>query len=59
MFYLFVSVFVGFYAVHSVLRERKYELYVQVLAILIILVYCIVEYATNTLKHTDVKKVGL
>ena len=59
MFYLFVSVFVAFYAVHGVLRERKYELYVQVLAILIILVYCIVEYATNTLKHTAVKKVGL
>lgn len=49
------SVFVAFYAVHGVLRERKYELYVQILAILVILVYCIAEYSVNTKRHNDVK----
>ena len=57
--YLFYfSAFVAFYAVHGVLRERKYELYVQVLAILIILVYCIAEYAKNVKGHNDVKLVS-
>lgn len=49
------ATFVAFYAVHGVLRERKYELYVQVLAIVIILVYCIAEYAKNIKGHNDVK----
>ena len=53
-----LSVFVAFYAVHGVLRERKYELYVQILAILVILVYCIAEYSVNTKRHNDVKLVG-
>ena len=54
----YASAFVAFYAVHGVLRERKYELYVQVLAILIILVYCIAEYAKNVKGHNDVKLVS-
>jgi len=53
------SAFVAFYALHGVFRERKYELYVQVLAILIILLYCIVEYAIQTDRRNDVKLVRL
>lgn len=34
-----------FYVGHGVLRERVYELYVFIIAILVVLVYCIVEYA--------------
>lgn len=53
------AAFIAFYVFHGVLRERKYELYVQIVAILVILVYCIVEYAINTEKRTTVKLVRL
>lgn len=56
MFIIF-SVFVGFYTVHGVLRERKYELYVQVVAILVILLYCIVEYSVNSEGRKTIKLV--
>jgi len=52
------SVFVGFYTLHGVLRERRYELYVQVVAILIILLYCIVEYSVNVEGRKTIKLVN-
>ncbi|KAH3777687.1 hypothetical protein DPMN_179135, partial [Dreissena polymorpha] len=51
--------FVAFYSFHGVLRERRYELYVQILAIVIILVYCITEYSVNTSNRNTVKLVRL
>ncbi|KAL4226670.1 hypothetical protein ACF0H5_014650 [Mactra antiquata] len=51
--------FVAFYVFHGVLRERKYELYVQILAVLVILAYCIVEYAVKKDNRTTVKLVRL
>ncbi|XP_045166628.1 uncharacterized protein LOC123530012 [Mercenaria mercenaria] len=53
------AAFVAFYVLHGVLRERKYELYVQIVAILVILIYCIVEYAVKTDTRTTVKLVRL
>lgn len=51
--------FVAFYVLHGVLRERKYELYVQIVAILVILIYCIVEYAVKSENRSVVKLVRL
>lgn len=53
------ALFVAFYVLHGVLRERKYELYVQIAAILVILLYCIVEYAVRSQNRTTVKLVRL
>ncbi|KAL3852757.1 hypothetical protein ACJMK2_016374 [Sinanodonta woodiana] len=53
------AVFVAFYCYHGVLRERKYELYVLVLAVLVVLVYCAVEYSINVSGHNTVKLVRL
>lgn len=45
---------------HGVLRERAYELYVFIIAILVVLVYCIVEYAfLNVEGRTTVKLVSI
>ncbi|KAL5013254.1 hypothetical protein ScPMuIL_007524 [Solemya velum] len=49
-----------FYVIHGVLREREYELYVLIIAILVVLVYCIVEYAfLNVNGRTTVKLVRM
>ncbi|KAK3588572.1 hypothetical protein CHS0354_026177 [Potamilus streckersoni] len=53
------AVFVAFYCYHGVLRERKYELYVLVLAVIVVLAYCTVEYSINIKGHNTVKLVRL
>lgn len=53
------AAFILFYILHGVFRERKYELYVQICAILVILVYCIGEYIINKEHRSDVKLVRL
>ncbi|KAK3102786.1 hypothetical protein FSP39_013904, partial [Pinctada imbricata] len=54
------AVFCLFYTFHGLLRERIYELYVLIVAIIVVLVYCIVEYAfMNVDGRTTVKLVRL
>lgn len=36
-----------FYAIHGVLRERVYEMYALMAAVLVVMVYCIVEYSLS------------
>jgi len=49
------SAFVAFYALHGVSRERNYELYVQVVAIIILMGYCSVEWGVHKQSRTNVK----
>ncbi|XP_069140798.1 uncharacterized protein [Argopecten irradians] len=42
------AVFCLFYAIHGTLRERIYELYVLIIAIIVVVLYCTVEYGVNT-----------
>ncbi|XP_076448586.1 uncharacterized protein LOC143285224 isoform X2 [Babylonia areolata] len=50
------AAFCMFYVVHGVLRERVYELYALMVAIFIVLMYCILEYAFFNPSHrTDIK----
>lgn len=54
------SIFVAFsifYVFHGLLREKKYELYVLILAILVVMVYCIVEYIVNVTGRSTLKLV--
>ncbi|XP_070192468.1 uncharacterized protein [Littorina saxatilis] len=45
-----------FYVLHGVLRERVYEIYAFMAAILVVLFYCILEYAVfNPSRRTDIK----
>ncbi|XP_064605138.1 uncharacterized protein LOC135470248 [Liolophura sinensis] len=54
------AAFCTFYMLHGVLRERAYELYVFIIAILVVLVYCIIEYAfLNVEGRTTVKLVRM
>ena len=46
-----------FYAVHGVLREREYELYCVIVAILIVSVYVVVNYFISTPNSSMIKKV--
>lgn len=48
-----------FYVFHGLLREKKYELYVLILAILVVMVYCIVEYIVNVTGRSTLKLVRL
>ncbi|XP_022297745.2 uncharacterized protein LOC111107066 [Crassostrea virginica] len=48
-----------FYVFHGLLREKKYELYVLILAILVVMVYCIVEYIVNVDGRSTLKLVRL
>lgn len=58
--FCFFAAFCTFYMLHGVLRERAYELYVFIIAILVVLVYCIVEYAfLNVEGRTTVKLVSI
>ncbi|XP_033745243.1 uncharacterized protein LOC117330831 [Pecten maximus] len=41
------AVFCLFYAFHGTLRERIYELYVLIIAIIVVVLYCTVEYGVN------------
>ncbi|KAK2146884.1 hypothetical protein LSH36_580g00024 [Paralvinella palmiformis] len=47
--------FCAFYVVHGILREKEFELYVYIGAILFILTYCVLEYAINVFGHTPIK----
>ncbi|XP_067683331.1 uncharacterized protein [Haliotis asinina] len=52
--------FSAFYVIHGVLRERVYELYALMLAILVVTMYCVLEYAAfNVEGQTTVKLVRL
>lgn len=57
MFDLFCTAFCLFYVVHGLLKELQYEIYVLILAILVVLVYCIIEYTVNTEGHSRIKEV--
>ena len=57
--FLSVAVFCLFYVFHGLLRERIYELYVLIIAIIVVLLYCIVEYAfLNVDGRTTIKLVS-
>lgn len=58
-FMYFCAAFCLFYVVHGLLKELQYEIYVLILAILVVLVYCIIEYAVNIEGHTKIKEVML
>ena len=47
----FFLVFVLYYTIHGVFCERPFELLVSVTATVIVLLYCIIEYAMNG--HND------
>ncbi|PVD25192.1 hypothetical protein C0Q70_15690 [Pomacea canaliculata] len=52
--------FCAFYVVHGILRERVYEIYAFVAAILVVLMYCILEYSLfNPAGRSTVKLVRL
>eukprot|EP00794_Sanderia_malayensis_P011182 gene11182-12356_t len=52
--------FVYYYIFHGVFMERPYEILVSLLTVLIVMVYCIVDYSTSEPpKRTDLKKVRL
>ena len=58
-FFLLVAAFSAFYVLHGVLRERVYELYAFMAAILVVLMYCIIEYAVFNPSHrTTIKLVS-
>lgn len=56
--YFFLVAFSIFYVFHGLLREKKYELYVLILAILVVMVYCIVEYIVNVDGRSTLKLVN-
>ena len=51
--------FCFFYAIHGVLREREFEIYALIGAVLIVLVYCVVEYIVNVKGRDGVKLVSI
>ncbi|XP_046570227.1 uncharacterized protein LOC124278542 [Haliotis rubra] len=52
--------FSAFYVIHGVLRERVYELYALIVAILVVTMYCVLEYgAFNKEGQTTVKLVKI
>ncbi|XP_063436391.1 uncharacterized protein LOC134717824 [Mytilus trossulus] len=53
------SAFCLFYAYHGVLRERVYEMYALMAAVLVVMVYCIVEYILNNDSRTTLKLIRL
>ncbi|XP_013418695.1 uncharacterized protein LOC106179543 isoform X2 [Lingula anatina] len=46
-------VFCTFYVVHGLFREREFELYAFIAATLVVVVYCITEYAVNVAGHSN------
>jgi hypothetical protein len=55
-----LAAFCMFYVIHGVLRERTYEIYAFIAAILVVTMYCILEYAVfNPERRTDIKLVGV
>lgn len=48
-----------FYAVHGVLREREFELYVYIVGIVVLLIYIIIDLIVNHVKRTTLKWVSL
>ncbi|KAI0209977.1 hypothetical protein LSAT2_005314 [Lamellibrachia satsuma] len=53
------AVFCLWYAIHGLLYERMYELYLLVAAISLVVLYCIVDYIGNVQGRTRVKLVRL
>jgi len=59
-FLLFVNIlFIIYYVLHGVFMERPFEILVSLITVLIVMVYCIVDYATNEKKRSDLKLVRL
>ena len=59
---LFLSLLAGFclfYAVHGVLREREFELYVYIVGIVVLLIYIIIDLIVNHVHRTTLKWVSL
>ena len=48
-----------FYAVHGVLREREFELYVYIVGIVVLLIYIIIDLIVNHVNRTTLKWVRL
>lgn len=48
-----------FYAVHGVLREREFELYVYIVGIVVLLIYIIIDLIVNHVNRTTLKWVSL
>ena len=48
-----------FYAVHGVLREREFELYVYIVGIVVLLIYIIIDLIVNRVNRTTLKWVSL
>lgn len=48
-----------FYAVHGVLREREFELYVYIVGIVVLLIYIIIDLIVNDVNRTTLKWVSL
>ena len=47
-----------FYVLHGTLKEKEFEIYVYIGAILFILSYCVLEYILNNEGQTKVKLVS-
>lgn len=53
---LFINIgFCLFYAVHGVLREREFELYVYIVGIVVLLIYIIIDLIVNDINRTTLK----
>lgn len=53
------SSFCLFYVIHGLLKELRYEIYVLILATLVVFLYCIIEYIVNSGNRTGVKTARL
>ena len=51
-------VFCMFYVLNGVLSEEVYQLYVFIIAVSVIVVYCVIEYIVNADGQTDIKLVS-
>jgi len=56
---LISALFCVFYVFNGVLRERQYEIYAFVGAVLLVLIYCILDYALNPSGRSFIKLVRL
>lgn len=47
-----------FYVLNGVLREEIYQLYVFIIAVSAIVIYCVIEYIVNADGRTEIKLVS-
>ncbi|CAH1783840.1 unnamed protein product [Owenia fusiformis] len=53
------AAFCVFYVIHGLVRERIYELYALIAALVAVVIYCVVEYSVNAEGRTTVKLIRL